>query len=476
MSDIRIQAVSGEAKPLSDQEVLERAVRILQEEASRPSEPRSFAQALRDEVQLFEGLHRTTVKSAYEYATNNPGLVAEQVAAGAAFGAGFAMLAKNPGLLGTKYTHAIMTGLEKSMPVFASIAVADWTMRVGSPMLDVLHAHENLPEAKKRLAANIGTGLVDYGAGTVGGIGGGALAWKLTPGWINRTPAFERYPSRALGEKPRELQFDEKAFITTKENSVGDDVVELYLKSFPLEERQPVDEVKDLVAKGRIIVHGTRDQAGKLQAFSFTSLHDETATQFANLDFIATEEALRSKGIGSLHFSRLREIVAQEHPNLFAMTLEMEHPAEAGIDDAVRALRLTRTKFYDRLDTPDTNIKYNILDFEDPAYRGPAQWRAWVYKPDKFNAVETARTMYMDEGGYMLSKVAREVKELDRANNYWLPPFGQTRAGLFAGPATAQLFPRAQAENVETSPPRNFANWLVSPLTPLLEDGGSRKK
>jgi hypothetical protein len=183
---------------------------------------------------------------------------------------------------------------------------------------------------------------------------------------------------------------------------VADDVVLLYEKSFPKEERQPTAEVKRLVSEGRIVVHATRDGASKLHSFSFTSLHDETPFKFANLDFIATEPGNQSRGVGSLHAMRLNELLRGES-----------------------------------LDAPNTNVRYHILDFQDPSYRGPAQWRAWVYKPEEFDAVKAARLMLTDEGGYGLKPGSRQVREFDRLNNYWQIPFGRLKAGTLTAPLAA---------------------------------------
>jgi len=212
--------------------------------------------------------------------------------------------------------------------------------------------------------------------------------------------------------------------VTQKEATVKDDVIALYEKSFPKSELQPTAEVKELVASGRMAVHTTRDLDGSLRSFSFISMHDENALKFANLDYIATEQNLRSSGIGSLHAERLSKIVSQENPKFTALTLEMEHPKELGIAAEELAVRIRRAKFYDRLDAPFTNIKYNIIDFEDPAYRGMAHWRAWVYKPEEFHPVQAARNFMLAEGGYGLKPNSAAVREFDRANNYWANTLG----------------------------------------------------
>ncbi|MBX9687708.1 MAG: hypothetical protein K2X27_13455 [Candidatus Obscuribacterales bacterium] len=426
------QVISQQKEDAANADIDKLAANMLRDRMDAAPLQRSVNEKFRDELSLCAGLPTNVCKQAIQHIQENPGKITETVLLGAVMGAGIACAVKNPAILGKGLSTGVMEVAEKSAPVFASMAALDWGCRLGAPALKVWQNDGQLNLARQDLARNIGSGLVDYSAGALGAIVGARAAWKLAPEWVNKSPAFDSRPSLALGEKPRVYDGSEAALKTVKETGIADDVANLYEKSFPIEERQPLPEVAELVESGRIVVHTTRDAEGKLQGFSFTSMHDETATKFANLDFIATAEEMRSKGIGSIHLRRLRDLVGKENPELSALTLEMEHPKEAGLDDMVRAEREFRSKYYDRLDTPDTNIKFTILDFEDPSYRGPAQWRAWVYKPEKFDAVKTARTMYMDEGGYGLPKNSIQIKEFDRANNYWEAPFGPNRSAAYA--------------------------------------------
>ncbi len=418
-------------RPSEKQASLDPGLAQVYKELNSPAS-RTVGQRLRDEIDLLAHMPMDAGSKAVEHISKNPLSVGEQVLIGAAFGATIACAVKNPAVFGKTLSRGIMNTAEHSAPVFAGMAGLDWSYRVGAPMAD-LWQHGNMYNAREKMGTNVGSGVVDYTAGAIGGVLGAKAAWSLTPEWVNVAPAFDRTPSVTLGEKPRVYDGDASKLKTVKENVIADDVKDLYEKAFPIEERQPLPEVQELMDKGRIITHTTRDADGNLQGFSFTSMHDETSTKFANLDFIAIPEEARSKGMGSEHFNRLRKLIGEEHPELSALTLEMEHPKEPGIDDSVRALREFRSKFYDRLDTPDTNVKFMIFDFEDPTYRGPAQWRAWAYKPEEFNAVKTARTMCMDEGGYGLAKNSIQIKEFDRANNYWEPQYGAGRSGLYGG-------------------------------------------
>lgn len=408
------------------------------------SEIASTPSTFQREVELFSSLKDNLWNEVSDYLSNNKAVVAAESAIAVGVGVGIGALSKNPALLGQALAPAIKAGLPVLGKVGIGLAVGDWGLKVGVPAYDVWQNPDSLESNKNILAKNVGSGLVDYTATGITGIAGGALGWKLTPELAPKAPAFDLKPSLKLNEAPRTVTNSER-FTTAQESELKPDVIKLYEKSFPKEERQPTEEVADLIKQGRIMVHATRAEDGKLEAFSFVSLHDETATKFAGLDFVATEEASRSSGVGSLHLKRLNESVKAEHPNYVAMTLEMEHPREPGISAEEFATRVRRAKFYDRLDAPNTNIKYNIIDFEDPTYRGLAQHRAFVYKPEEFNAVKAAHTFMTDEGGYQLGRLNAATKEFNANNGYWEPlPYRNlsavTPAYVSAGMEVARYF------------------------------------
>ncbi len=379
-----------------------------------------FQTHVKQEAELFGSLKDNLWHEVTDRVQNHKTELIVEAVGAAVVSAGFAVMSKNPEVLG----QAMAPILKAAVPIAGKVglfgAAADWTYKVAAPAVDVWNHSENLDQAKKDLAHNIGGGLVDYAALGAGGIAGGVGGFKYMYEPKLRAPEFDLKPSLKLNEVPRAVENPE-AFTTARSQDLPADVRKLYEASFPKEERQPTEEVADLVERGRILVHTTRDAAGKLEAFSFTSLHDESPTKFAGLDFIATDAASRSNGIGSLHLQRVATTVKEARPDLVAMTLEMEHPKEPGLNPEELATRLRRAKFYDRLDAPNTNIKYNIIDFEDPAYRGLAEHRAFVFQPENFNAVKTAHTFMTDEGGYQLGKFDPAVLEFNKNNGYWQP-------------------------------------------------------
>lgn len=51
-----------------------------------------------------------------------------------------------------------------------------------------------------------------------------------------------------------------------------------------------------------------------------------------------------------------------------------------------------------------------------------AQHRAFVFKPEEFNAVKAAHVFMTDEGGYQLGKFDPAVREFNKMNDFWQPP------------------------------------------------------
>jgi len=391
----------------------------------------SLGQKLSREADLLNGLGGKMYIAAEKTVKEEPGTLATGFGVGVVLAAALAAANKNPALLGERAMPYVQKAVEKAPTAFGWLMALDLGARVGMPMASTWKDAGNHEKAKDDLGRNLGSAVVEYAAGLVGAYPGIKIGTRMVSAYEVKAPAFEAQPSLRLAQSPREVNKPEQ-FVSAKEDKVADDVVTLYEKSFPKEERQPTEEVKELISSGRIVLHTTRDAEGKLHAFSFTSMHDETAFKFANLDFIATEPGLQSQGIGSLHAKRLNEIVKTERPDLLGMTLEMEAVAEKGLDPAVFAMRQRRATFYDRLDAPNTNVNYRILDFEDPSYRGPAEWRAWIYNRDKFNSVKAARLMLTDEGGYGLPASNKAVKEFDKINGFWAPLDAKGQIGLAA--------------------------------------------
>lgn len=394
----------------------------------------SLGAKIQREVELYKSLPKGALEGAGDRLTKESDKVAGEMVLGLAVGGAVGAFSKNPRILGKAAEPVIKAGVRNLGKVMATVASVDWSLKLGAPAVQVWNDKDALSEARANLTANVGGGLVDYGVGAMTGYAGARAAWKLTPEYKNIPPKFELDSTKVATGKMREVK-DADSFRTNREMEVKDDVAALYEKSFPLEERQPIDEVKELVKNGRILVHSTRDSAGELKSFSFSSLHDKLpGDEFVNIDFIATAENMRSTGIGSLHIKRLAGTIEKEQPWAKALTLEMEHPKEAGLSEVDKATRAARAEFYNRVGGTATNVKYNILDFLDRDFRGMAEWRAFVFKPKEFDPVRAARAMYLNDEGYGMATNSKEVRELLDANNYWI---AEKKLGAMAAKASA---------------------------------------
>lgn len=404
----------------------------------------SLGAKIQREVELYKSLPKGALQGAGDRLTKESDKVAGEMVLGLAVGGAVGAFSKNPRILGKAAEPVIKSGVRNLGKAMAAVASVDWSLKLGAPAVQVWNDKDALAEGQANLKANVGGGLVDYGVGAVTGYAGARAAWKFTPEYKNIPPKFELDSTKVATGKMREVK-DAASFRTNREMEVKDDVAALYEKSFPLEERQPIDEVKDLVKNGRILVHATRNSAGELQSFSFSSLHDKLpGDEFVNIDFIATAENMRSTGIGSLHIKRLAGTIEKEQPWAKALTLEMEHPKEAGLSDIDKATRAARAEFYNRVGGTATNVKYNILDFLDRDFRGMAEWRALVYKPKEFDPVRAARAMYMNDEGYGMAANSKEVRELLDANGYWI---AEKKLGAMAAKASAAT---AAAESLQS--------------------------
>lgn len=124
-----------------------------------------------------------------------------------------------------------------------------------------------------------------------------------------------------------------------------DDWKTLYESSFPLDERMAVEDIRQLLTKGQMLLHKTLNKQGELLCFSLVF----PVTDFTLLSYIATNPTKRSGGYGSKHLKRLLELFKTEYPKHIGMFLEIESTREKGLDPEVQKLRNRRLDFYQRL-------------------------------------------------------------------------------------------------------------------------------
>lgn len=313
-----------------------------------------------------------------------------------------------------------------------------------------------------KVTVGLGTAAVVLGAVAATRFGGTkTIAENVFKGSENGAQRAAHLESRGMGiaggiksaeaeiGKPREFLHPESVKLQ-QEMTIKDDVRKLYEKAFPIEERQPTEEVAQLIAENKILLHTTRDAQDNLIGYSFVSVHDKASTlshfanenppQFAHLDFLAVEDAMRSHGAGTLHMRRLIDELKTTRPDFKALTLEMEDPLAAGLSADVKADRMFRSKFYERLgaknELPGKDVLdpatgttqyqpgFKILDFDQIADKHtwtaaadnqPAEFRVfWLTDKGRPSALDLAKTFYRSESGYAIDVDHPAMTELLR--------------------------------------------------------------
>ncbi|MBX9722641.1 MAG: hypothetical protein K2X81_14680, partial [Candidatus Obscuribacterales bacterium] len=127
-----------------------------------------------------------------QHLKEQPMKVGEQVLAGAAIAAVFACAIKNPAFLGKRFSSGLLATAESTTPAFAGLATLDWGSRVATPGINVLAGADKFT-AHEQLGKNVGSGLVDYAASTMGGALGASVAWRLTPRYFDARRASDMH-------------------------------------------------------------------------------------------------------------------------------------------------------------------------------------------------------------------------------------------------------------------------------------------
>lgn len=141
-----------------------------------------------------------------------------------------------------------------------------------------------------------------------------------------------------------------------------DDWKNLYETSFPLDERMTVEDIRQLLSKGQMLLHKTLNKQGELLCFSLVF----PVSDFTLLSYIATNPTKRSGGYGSKHMKRLIEMFKADYPKHIALFLEIESTKEKGLDPEVQKMRNRRLDFYQRLGCKRLHKEYLCPNLGQP--------------------------------------------------------------------------------------------------------------
>src|SRR5581483_2605901 len=99
--------------------------------------------------------------------------------------------------------------------------------------------------------------------------------------------------------------------------------------AFPASQRTPMDQLRDGIKSGQLLLHRTVDEKQGLLCFSITNILNSVAL----LAYLATDTTKRSSGIGSKHLRQLIAQVQTDHPSLSGLFAEIESTRAKGLDD-----------------------------------------------------------------------------------------------------------------------------------------------
>ena len=196
-----------------------------------------------------------------------------------------------------------------------------------------------------------------------------------------------------------------------RENGSAKDWVSLYCSAFDAEQRQPVADVRELIDGERILLFTVREASGKIRAFALVSIHNERELHFANLDFTAVTVKNRCQGIGTALVQHVCAYLRENYPQCAALTIEMDRRNEPGISTEEAEIRHRRASFYARLGAKPLAVDYYILSFDNPEYRGAAEWWSIDFGGE-FDVKEAVYAFYTSEAGYALSADNAAVQEV----------------------------------------------------------------
>ena len=131
-------------------------------------------------------------------------------------------------------------------------------------------------------------------------------------------------------------------FISDSSSPYFQRALEIYVDSFPANERQPIEKIRQWVDCGDYRLIAAR-QGDDLLGFSLLRLFENA--DFALLDYFAIARHHRGQGVGSALFRRTSDFALTEVPVSF-MLLEVEDPAFGSQSE--KSARQRRVGFYKR--------------------------------------------------------------------------------------------------------------------------------
>jgi hypothetical protein len=155
--------------------------------------------------------------------------------------------------------------------------------------------------------------------------------------------------------------------------------ISLYEEAFPPSQRQDLDDVQKLLAQGVMELDETRDEKEDILCMTLTEVFGGDDSSEPNLllaCYTAVSHQMRGLGIGSIHRSKLGELLSSEYPDYLGIFSEIESTKEQGVDAQAMLVRTKRKSFFMKLGLLPIEIDYLFPSYVagEPPLQGELLW------------------------------------------------------------------------------------------------------
>lgn len=137
-----------------------------------------------------------------------------------------------------------------------------------------------------------------------------------------------------------------------KDGSVdNDEWIRIYEKSFPVAERQLIEEIKFCLSEGSMELDETRDEHDRILCMTITEIFRPRHNHlpFLLACYTAVEEEYRGLGIGTVHRKKLEELLRGEYSHYVGIITEIESTKVENLAPEVLEMRRRRKRFFLKL-------------------------------------------------------------------------------------------------------------------------------
>jgi len=188
-------------------------------------------------------------------------------------------------------------------------------------------------------------------------------------------------------------------------NATNTDWVPIYEESFPPEQRQPLDELKQQLSSGQMELDETRDQNGRILCMTVSEIFGPKNNEpsFILACYTAVTPKMRGLGIGSVHRRKMEYLLKDEYGSYLGVFGEIESTKQKTDDPQLAQTRIRRKNFFLKCGLIPLDVPYRFPSYDGTEpLEGELLW--FPFGQDKLTADELERVVlriYTD--GYTLS-------------------------------------------------------------------------